>query len=62
MYRVTKRDGKVVEFDLSKITDAITKAFDACEMNCHPDVIDFLSLKVTADFESKIVDSKITVE
>ena len=62
MYRVEKRDGKIVDFDLSKITDAITKAFDACEMQYHPDVIDFLSLKVTADFENKIEDSVITVE
>ncbi|MBQ9911018.1 MAG: ribonucleoside triphosphate reductase, partial [Lachnospiraceae bacterium] len=62
MYRVVKRDGKVVDFDLSKITDAITKAFDACEMQYHPDVIDFLGLKVTADFSDKIVDNQIQVE
>ncbi|MBR4767632.1 MAG: ribonucleoside triphosphate reductase, partial [Lachnospiraceae bacterium] len=62
MYRVEKRDGKVVDFDLSKITGAITKAFDACEIQYHPDVIDFLSLKVTADFEPKIEDGLITVE
>ncbi|MBR6352530.1 MAG: hypothetical protein IKS25_00275, partial [Oscillospiraceae bacterium] len=29
MYQVVKRDGKVVEFDLNKIADAIKKAFDA---------------------------------
>ena len=62
MYRVLKRDGKVVDFNLSKISDAITKAFDACEMQYHPDIIDFLSLKVTADFESKIEDNSISVE
>ena len=62
MYRVEKRDGKVVDFDLSKITGSITKAFDACEIQYHPDVIDFLSLKVTADFEPKIEDGLITVE
>jgi len=62
MYRVAKRDGKVVDFNLSKISDAITKAFDACEMQYHPDVIDFLSLKVTADFENKISDNQVTVE
>ena len=39
MYRVVKRDGKVVDFDLSKISDAITKAFDACKKDYHPDVI-----------------------
>ena len=62
MYRVAKRDGKVVEFKLSKITDAITKAFDACDKQYDSDVIDFLGLKVTADFESKIKNDVITVE
>ena len=62
MYRVVKRDGKVVDFNIEKITTAITKAFDACEFEYHPDVIDFLGLKVTADFEKKIKDSEISVE
>ncbi len=62
MYRVVKRDGKQVDFNISKITAAITKAFDACEMQYHPDVIDFLGLKVTADFESKIENNQVTVE
>ena len=31
MYKVIKRDGKQAEFDLSKISAAITKAFDAVE-------------------------------
>lgn len=62
MYTVIKRDGKEVNFDLSKIRNAITKAFDACEMNYHPDTVDFLALKVTSDFEQKITDGKITVE
>ena len=29
MYRVSKRDGKVVDFDIRKIIDAIRKAFEA---------------------------------
>ena len=62
MYRVIKRDGEVVDFNLTKIRDAIVKAFDACEIQYHPDVIDFLALKVTADFESKVTDDKIEVE
>ena len=48
MYQVQKRDGKVVKFDLTKITDAIRSAFDAQETAYHPDIIDFLGLKVTA--------------
>ena len=62
MYAVLKRDGKVVGFDLEKIKVAITQAFDACEKQYHPDTIDFLVLKVTADFEPKVEDGKITVE
>ena len=62
MYQVIKRDGEIVNFDLSKIKVAITKAFDACGKNYHDDVLDFLVLKVTADFEPKIEDGKIGVE
>ena len=62
MYTVVKRDGKKVNFDLGKIKSAIVKAFDACEMNYHPDTIDFLVLKVTAEFEPKIENETVTVE
>ncbi len=62
MYRVLKRDGKIVDFDISKISTAITQAFDAQERQYVPSVIDFLSLKVTADFEDKIKDDLIAVE
>ncbi len=62
MYNVVKRDGKIVEFNIKKIRDAITKAFDACSKQYNPDTVDFLALKVTADFESKIKDEQITVE
>lgn len=62
MYRVIKRDGKVVEFNLSKISAAMTQAFDACKRQYNPDIIDFLALKVTADFEPKIKDGSVGVE
>ena len=62
MYQVIKRDGKIADFDIAKIADAITKAFEAQNKQYHPSVIDFLSLRVTADFESKIVDGKVAVE
>ena len=62
MYQVLKREGKVVDFDLSKITYAIRLAFEAQEKQFHPSVIDFLSLKVTADFEPKIKEGLIAVE
>ena len=62
MYRVTKRDGAIVEFDLRKIRTAIQKAFDALNRQSHPSVIDMLALRVAADFEPKIQDDLVTVE
>ncbi|MBE6827780.1 MAG: ribonucleoside triphosphate reductase [Ruminococcaceae bacterium] len=62
MYQVIKRDNTVADFDLSKINVAISKAFDACEKQYHPSVIDLLALKVTADFEPKITNDLIAVE
>ena len=62
MYQVIKRDGKHVDFDLSKITEAIRKAFEAQERQYNMDIIELLALKVTADFEKKIKDGLIGVE
>jgi len=62
MYRVVKRDGRVVDFDISRIAAAMKKAFDATETEYNDSVIDFLALKVTAEFQSKIKDSKIGME
>ena len=62
MYQVKKRDGKVADFNLAKISAAITKAFEAQEVETHPDIIDMLALKVTADFTTKIKDGYVDVE
>ena len=62
MYRVAKRDGKVTGFNISKISDAIKKAFDACGRQYNDNIIDFLALKVTSDFEPKIADGVVAVE
>ena len=62
MYQVIKRDGQIAEFSISKISAAITKAFEALNKQYHPSVIELLSLHVTSDFESKIKDGKIAVE
>ena len=62
MYNVVKRDGKLANFDIQKISEAIKQAFEACNKEFNQDIIDFLALKVTADFASKIKDGKITVE
>ena len=62
MYNVVKRDGQIVSFDINKIADAIKKAFDATNTEYTESVIDFLALKVTADFLPKIRDGLVTVE
>ncbi len=62
MFNVIKRDGEKTDFILSKIGDAIRKAFDAVEMQYNNDIIDMLSLRVTADFQQKIKGSEIHVE
>ncbi len=62
MYRVNKRDGKIADFDIAKISDAIKKAFEACDRQFNDNIIDFLALKVTSDFEPKIEDNLVAVE
>ncbi|MBQ7055160.1 MAG: ribonucleoside triphosphate reductase [Oscillospiraceae bacterium] len=62
MYQVIKRDGKTVNFNLSKISNAIMQAFDACDRQYNSDIIDFLALKVTSEFEPKIENGIISVE
>lgn len=48
----------MVDFDLSKISAAIQKAFDALQKQYNQNIIDMLALKVTADYEPKIKDEK----
>ena len=62
MFQVVKRDGQMDEFKIGKITSAIDKAFDAQEKNYSKEMIDLLGLRVTADFQNKIRDNKISVE
>ena len=62
MYRVIKRDNSIVDFNLSKIKDAMSLAFQSRQKPCHPDVLDLLALKVTADFSSKVKDELVNVE
>ena len=62
MYKVIKRDGSKVLFDISKITKAITKAFKSVDRNYEESQINLLALQVTARFDSKIKNDAITVE
>ena len=61
MYRVVKRDGEVADFNISKISKAITQAFDATHKAYNTDIIDLLALKVTAHYQEKIVDGAVSV-
>ena len=62
MYQIIKRDGKVVEFDINKIAEAMKKAFEATNTEYTDNIIDFLALKVSADFLPKIKDGFVAVE
>ena len=52
MFGVIKRDGEKADFNLVKISDAIVKAFNATEVQYNNDIVDLLTLRVTADFQS----------
>ena len=62
MYQVIKRDGKITDFDINKVSVAITKAFEAQNKQYVPAIIDMLTLRVTADFENKIENNLVHVE
>ncbi len=62
MIQVIKRDGEIAEFNLSKITEAIKKAFRATNKDYTDEILQLLSLRVTADFQGKMKDGKISVE
>ncbi len=62
MFQVVKRDGEIADFNLKKINEAIAKAFIATQKQYNDEIIDLLTLRVTADFQSKLKDSQIHVE
>ena len=62
MYKVIKRDGSKVLFDISKITKAITKAFKSVDRKYDESQINLLALSVTSKFDSKISNDAISVE
>ena len=62
MFQVIKREGEKVDFTLTKINDAIMKAFHATQMQYSNDIVDLLALRVSADFQSKVKDNAVQVE
>ena len=62
MIQVVKRDGETAEFCLKKITEAIKKAFRATGNEFNDEILELLSLRVTADFRPRMKDGSISVE
>lgn len=62
MYKVVKRDGSVVLFDISKIVNAIKHAFESVNRNADESVLNLLALQVTSKFDEKAIEDKISVE
>src|SRR5574344_105947 len=62
MIKVKKRSGNIVDFNMEKIKSAVSKAFEAEKVNDDENIIDFIALKVTADFQPKVKDDIISVE
>ena len=62
MFQVIKRGGEVTDFTLTKISDAIMKAFNATDVQYNNDVVDLLALRVTADFQGKVKEDGVHVE
>ena len=62
MFRVIKRDGEVTDFAISKIGDAIKKAFHATDVKYNEDIVELLTLRVSADFQGKVKEGRIHVE
>ena len=62
MIQVVKRDGETAEFCLKKITEAIKKAFRATGNEFNDEILELISLRVTADFQPRMKDGSISVE
>ena len=62
MFQIKKRDGAIVDFDMSKISVALSKAFNAVNVDYTADILNMLTLRVSADFQKKIKDGVVSVE
>ena len=62
MLNIRKRDGSLQEFNLEKVSKAIEKAFMADHKFYNDDIINMLSLRVTAQMNGKINNDVIDIE
>ena len=61
-YKVVKRNGSIVPFEISKINEAIRKAFIAQNTFCDLALLDDLACKVKAKIEADIQGETLSVE
>ena len=62
MFKVRKRDGEIINFDIKKIEDAIIGAFEETHTEYSQDIIELLALRVTSNFEKKVKKGIVNVE
>ena len=62
MFRIQKRTNQIVDFDINKIANAVSKAFDASKVPYDKDLITMLALRITANASKKVVNDIVTVE
>ena len=62
MYQVIRQDGTAVPFSLSRLTQALTKAFEAASIPWHSDITDLLALQITADYADSIHSGAVSEE
>src|SRR6056297_567515 len=57
-----KRDGKIVDFNIDKIQEAIEKAFKATESNYNEDILQLLALRSVSRFQEKMENNVVDIE
>ena len=62
MYKIVKRNGSVVNFNLQKIVTAINKAFLSMNKPVQPAMLELLASRAVADAELKVKDGLLAVE
>ena len=62
MYKIVKRNGSVVDFNLQKIVTAINKAFLSMNKPVQPTMLELLASRAVADAELKVKDGLLAVE
>lgn len=62
MYKVKKRDGSIVEFEMSKINSAIENTFKSCGRDYQDTIIDKIVIRSIADAEKTIKGATLSVE